>query len=170
MIGKTIMKLKERIAEGRIEVVIADRLLEEITEVARRKKFEKYFQDVDVKRFSFHPHLAFCRSRKHANWFKYEWSERTNRSSRRPNSGSLVVSTAKNSASRTGGGFCDKICSFTFRIFSTVYAFRSIRNAREVTSRRRPQEFAKVFDTTPQMGISSPLRSETEEITKQLSH
>jgi putative PIN family toxin of toxin-antitoxin system len=51
MIGKTILKLKERIAEGKIQIVITDRLLEEIKEVAPRKRFEKYFKDADVKNF-----------------------------------------------------------------------------------------------------------------------
>jgi putative PIN family toxin of toxin-antitoxin system len=51
MIGKTILKLKERIAEGKFEIVITDRLLEEIKEVAPRKRLEKYFQDADVQNF-----------------------------------------------------------------------------------------------------------------------
>lgn len=51
MIGKTILKLKERVAEGKIEVIITDRLLDEIKEVASRKRFEKYFQDAHVKNF-----------------------------------------------------------------------------------------------------------------------
>lgn len=51
MIGKTILKLKERVAEGKIEVIITDRLLEEIKEVAPRKRFQKYFQDTDVQAF-----------------------------------------------------------------------------------------------------------------------
>jgi len=51
MIGKTILKLKERIAEGKIEIIITDSLLEEIKEVSFRKRFEKYFQDADVNEF-----------------------------------------------------------------------------------------------------------------------
>ena len=51
MIGKTILKLKERIAEGKVEIIVTDRLLEEIKEVAARKRFAKYFQDDDVKEF-----------------------------------------------------------------------------------------------------------------------
>lgn len=51
MIGKTILKLKERIAEGKIEIIVTDRLLEEIQEVATRKRFDKYFQNDDVEGF-----------------------------------------------------------------------------------------------------------------------
>ncbi len=51
MIGKTILKLKERIAEGKIQIIITDRLLEEIKDVIPRKRFEKYFQDTDVQTF-----------------------------------------------------------------------------------------------------------------------
>ena len=51
LIGKTILKLKERIAEGKIEIIITTRLLDEIVDVAPRKRLEKYFQDADVQKF-----------------------------------------------------------------------------------------------------------------------
>lgn len=51
MIGKTILKLKERIAEGKIKVIVTERLLEEIKDVAPRTRFEKYFKDNDLKVF-----------------------------------------------------------------------------------------------------------------------
>jgi hypothetical protein len=51
MIGKTILKLKERIAEGKIKIIITERLIEEIIDVAPRKRFEKYFQHTDVLKF-----------------------------------------------------------------------------------------------------------------------
>ncbi|MBK8965284.1 MAG: putative toxin-antitoxin system toxin component, PIN family [Lewinellaceae bacterium] len=51
LIGKTISKLKERIAEGKIEIIITDLLIEEIKEVSPRKRFEKYFDDSDVRKF-----------------------------------------------------------------------------------------------------------------------
>lgn len=51
IIGKTILKLKERIAEGKIQVIVTNRLLEEIKDVAARKRFEKYLKDEDLKTF-----------------------------------------------------------------------------------------------------------------------
>lgn len=51
MIGKTILKLKERIAEGKIKVIVTERLIEEIEDVAPRKRFEKYFKENDLPDF-----------------------------------------------------------------------------------------------------------------------
>ena len=51
MIGKTILKLKEIIAEGKIEIIVTDNLIDEIEAVAPRKRFERYFKDSDIKEF-----------------------------------------------------------------------------------------------------------------------
>ena len=51
MIGKTILKLKERIDEGKIQVIVTERLLREIKDVVPRKRFEKYFKENDLRDF-----------------------------------------------------------------------------------------------------------------------
>ena len=51
LIGKLLAGLDDYILEGRLEVVISDEQLEEITTVLRRPKFRKHFSPDDIEEF-----------------------------------------------------------------------------------------------------------------------